>query len=52
MKTDLFDLKDKVALITGGAGYLGDAMAKGLAAHGAHVVIWARNEEKMQKLVA
>lgn len=35
----LFDLRDQVALVTGGAGGLGQAMANGLAAAGATVVI-------------
>jgi len=41
-----FDLTDKVALITGGAGGIGLGMAEGLAAAGAKVVIWGRNKEK------
>lgn len=51
MNADIFSLENKTALITGGAGYLGEAIAKGLAAYGARVIIWARNEEKMQHLV-
>ena len=35
----MFDLTDKVALIVGGAGYLGEPICKGLAAQGANVVI-------------
>lgn len=50
MKNDIFDLTGKIALITGGAGYLGSEIAKGLASYGAHVIIWARDEKKMQDL--
>ena len=42
----LFDLTGKVALITGGNGGLGLAMAKGLAQAGAGIVVAARNERK------
>jgi NAD(P)-dependent dehydrogenase (short-subunit alcohol dehydrogenase family) len=41
-----FDLQGKVALITGGNGGLGLAMAEGLAAAGADIVIWGRNDDK------
>lgn len=51
MDKDIFSLRGKIALITGGAGYLGSEIAKGLAAYGAYVIIWARNEEKMRALV-
>ncbi len=43
---NLFDLTDKVALVTGGNGGIGIGMAEGLAMHGASVVIWGTNEEK------
>lgn len=42
----LFDLSGHVAVITGGNGGLGLAMARGLAKAGANVAVWARNEEK------
>jgi hypothetical protein len=41
-----FDLKGKVALVTGGNGGIGLGMAEGLAAAGADVVIWGSNPEK------
>ena len=41
-----FDLTDKVALVTGGTGVLGGALAHGLAAAGAKVAIMGRREEK------
>jgi 2-deoxy-D-gluconate 3-dehydrogenase len=43
---DLFDLRGKVAIITGGNGGLGRGMAVGLANAGAHIVIAARNAAK------
>jgi NAD(P)-dependent dehydrogenase (short-subunit alcohol dehydrogenase family) len=42
----LFSLKDKVAVVTGGTGVLGGAMAHGLAAAGAKVAILGRRAEK------
>src|SRR5437764_3389100 len=40
---ELFDLTGKVALITGGTGHLGSAMARALAEAGASVVITSRD---------
>ncbi len=42
----MFDLENKVAIVTGGNGGLGLAMAKGLIAAGARVAIWGRNHVK------
>ena len=42
----LFDLTGKVALVTGGNGGLGLAMAKGLAQAGAGIVVAGRDEKK------
>jgi NAD(P)-dependent dehydrogenase (short-subunit alcohol dehydrogenase family) len=39
----LFDLTGKTALITGGSGWLGGAMASALAEAGAHVVVASRD---------
>ena len=41
-----FDLTGKVAVVTGGTGVLGGAIAKGLAEAGASVAIMGRREEK------
>lgn len=48
---DLFSLRGKVALITGGTGYLGTAMAHALAEAGASVVVSSRNVQKGQALI-
>lgn len=48
---NLFDIKDRVVIITGGYGVLGSSMARCLAKAGAHVVVLGRNEEKGQALV-
>ena len=45
----LFNLTDKVALITGGNGGIGFAMAKAIGEAGATVVIAGRNEDKNKK---
>lgn len=45
----LFGLEGKVALVTGGNGGLGLAIAMGLGRAGAKVVIGARNEDKNKK---
>jgi 2-deoxy-D-gluconate 3-dehydrogenase len=48
----LFDLKGKVALVTGGNGGIGLGMAKGLASAGANVAVAARNKSKADAAVA
>lgn len=44
----LFDLSGKIALITGGTGYLGGAMCRALAEAGASVVISSRDRKRAQ----
>ena len=48
----LFDLKGRVALVTGGNGGIGLGMARGLAEAGADVVIAGRNVAKSQAAAA
>ncbi|MFH5832870.1 SDR family oxidoreductase [Halalkalibaculum sp. DA384] len=48
---NLFDLSGKVAIVTGGTGVLGGAMAKGLAAAGAKVGILGRSEDSAKQNV-
>lgn len=47
---ELFSLKGKVAVITGGAGHLGSAISEGLAGADANIVIASRNESRCQEL--
>lgn len=44
-------MQGKVVVITGGAGVLGSALAKGAAELGAKVAILSRTVEKVKKLV-
>jgi NAD(P)-dependent dehydrogenase (short-subunit alcohol dehydrogenase family) len=43
---DLFDLQNEVAVVIGGTGVLGGALAEGLAAAGARVAVAGRNAER------
>jgi len=48
----IFDLKNRVAFITGGNGGIGLGMAKGLAVAGASIVIAGRNKTKAQSALS
>jgi NAD(P)-dependent dehydrogenase (short-subunit alcohol dehydrogenase family) len=48
MALDIFNLKGKVALVTGGSKGLGKAMARGLAEAGADIVISSRHENELK----
>ena len=51
MENSLFDLKGRVALITGSSRGLGFAIARGLARAGAIVVLNGRTQEKLASAV-
>lgn len=46
---DLLSLKGRVAVVTGGAGYLGSVISETLAEQGAHVVVCSRDEVKCRR---
>lgn len=47
---DLFDLKGKVSMVSGGGDGIGRAMALALADAGSHVVIFSRKSEKCESV--
>ena len=49
---ELFDLTDRVALITGASGYLGGAFARALAEAGASVVVGSREASRAAETAA
>src|SRR4051794_22690603 len=49
---NLFSLKDRVALVTGGNGGIGLGMADGLARAGARVVLSGRDKAKAESALA
>lgn len=49
---ELFSVKDKVVVITGGTGVLGSCISEYLALEGAKVVILGRRREEGEKIVA
>ena len=51
MNENLFDITDKVIVITGATGVLGGEMAKSVAAAGAKVAILGRGEDSGRKLL-
>jgi NAD(P)-dependent dehydrogenase (short-subunit alcohol dehydrogenase family) len=46
---DMFKLDGKIAIVTGGAGGIGEALALGLSFHGATVIVSSRNQEAIEK---
>ncbi|MCA9218196.1 MAG: SDR family oxidoreductase [Planctomycetales bacterium] len=48
----LFDLTNKTALVTGGTGWLGQAIAEGLAEAGAAVIVSSRNPARAEEAAA
>ena len=48
---NLFSLQGRVAIVTGGTGVLGGAMAHGLAAAGAKIGILGRRAERAAEVV-
>jgi len=46
---NLFDLKGKVAIVTGGSGGFGKSVSIGLAAHGADVVVTSRTLSSLEE---
>jgi 2-dehydro-3-deoxy-D-gluconate 5-dehydrogenase len=52
MKSELFDLRGRVAIVTGGNGGIGLGMARGLADAGADIAIVGRDEAKSSAAVA
>src|SRR5215469_7661240 len=51
MKNDLFNLEEETAVVLGGTGVLGGAMAEALAGAGARVAVVGRNEERGRERV-
>lgn len=49
MTTNLFDLTGKKAVVVGGAGGIGQAIAEGLAEAGAQVMISSRKQESLER---
>lgn len=47
---DMFRLDGKIAIVTGGAGGIGEALALGLGLQGATVVVSSRNQEAIEKV--
>jgi NAD(P)-dependent dehydrogenase (short-subunit alcohol dehydrogenase family) len=49
---DLFELDGKTAVVIGGAGGLGEAIALGLSSYGAKLVVASRNMDALKKVAA
>jgi len=52
MNDSLFDLSGRVALVTGASRGIGEATARLLAHHGAHVIVSSRREESVAAVAA
>jgi NAD(P)-dependent dehydrogenase (short-subunit alcohol dehydrogenase family) len=52
MNDSLFDLSGRVALVTGASRGIGEATARLLARHGAHVIVSSRREESVESVAA
>jgi gluconate 5-dehydrogenase len=48
--TDLFRVDDKVAVVIGGAGGIGETVADGLARYGANVIVASRNLPSLRRV--
>ena len=49
---DIFRIDNKIAIVTGGAGFLGKPISKALAEAGAQVIIASRNKKKCETYAA
>ena len=47
-----FELKDKIAIVTGGGGGIGTRIAREYARAGAHVAVASRNQERLNEVAA
>lgn len=52
MLNDLFNLKGRTAVVTGGSKGIGEAVARGFAEAGANVILTARSEDALKTLAA
>jgi NAD(P)-dependent dehydrogenase (short-subunit alcohol dehydrogenase family) len=52
MNDSLFDLSGRVALVTGASRGIGEATARLLARHGAHVIVSSRRQESVESVAA